>query len=398
MNAALSLFVVALLGAESAPHQGTPPIEYRVKLVEMDGLKWRESLYVRFQPVARQGSYMVWTADRDTAKALVDQASRVLMNPQVLAESGGVAAYTQRTTRKVASQLTRHADGPVDHALAVAYTTNHEDLREGCQFTMSGRKLDQGMLVKMVVEELRVAAVHQVKLTEHVTDHENKDRPVTLNPQLEVPEVVRASLEGEWLIPNEGVLVASLGAHTLADAHGKAVVRERLLVVEAAPVSARTVLSGSNTASRVFTYVAPARAVTIPMPARDSAPVPAVPSRSLPMARNAEGVPVPLPPLPEAPVPPSSIPGTTEPCATPQTAPQRKSAGEVEEAPSIKSKQETRSLDIESQTASYQPEPKPSASEVAPAPASSKPYRFRLPLGPGLEIEINAKVAPAANP
>jgi len=174
MNAVLSLFVVALLGAEPSPNPGTPPIQYRVKLVEMDGLNWRESLYTRLQPVARQGTCAIWTADREVTKALVDRASRVLMSPQVLAEPEAVAAYSQRTTRKVASQLTRHADGPVDHAVAVAYTTNHEDLREGCQFTMAGRKLDQGMLVKMVVEEMRVAAVHQVKLTESVPKQDSQ--------------------------------------------------------------------------------------------------------------------------------------------------------------------------------------------------------------------------------
>jgi hypothetical protein len=399
MNAALSLFVVALVGAEPSPSPGTPPIQYRVKLLEMDGLNWRESLYARLQPIARQGSCAVWTANREVSKAVVDRASRVLMSPQVLAEPDAVAAYSQRTIRKVASQLTRHADGPLDQAVAVAYTTSHEDLREGCQFTMAGRKLDQGMLVKMVVEETRVAAVHQVKLTESVPNQapESQQGRVTINPQLDVPEVVRATLEGEWLIPNDGVLVASLGAHTLDDGHGKAIVRERLIVVEAGPVPPRTTVDLTQAASRVFTFVTPAHTATLPMPAR----APAMPSRSLPIARHADGTPAPLPPLPESQVPPTSIPGTSEPCATPQTAPRPKDGTHEEATPPVKNNDESKSVDPESLTASYQPEPRAAAAPVVPgfdARSAIKPRLLRLPLGPGIELEISAKIMPATKP
>ncbi len=105
---------------------------------------------------------------------------------------------------------------------------------------MSGRKLDQGMLIKMVVEETRITAVHQVKLTEFVPKKDGQDEQTVLSPKMDVPEVVKGTIEGEWLIPNGGVLVASLGANTLDDGHGKAVVRERLMLVEAAPVPMRT--------------------------------------------------------------------------------------------------------------------------------------------------------------
>lgn len=401
MNAALSLFVVALLGADSSPSRGTPPIQYRVKLLEMDGLKWRESIYMRLQPVARQGACTVWTAKQELVKPLLDQASRVLMSPQVMADPDSVAAYSHRTTRKVASQLNRHADGPVDHAVAVAYTTEHEDLREGCQFTMSGRKLDQGMLIKMVVEETRIAAVHQVKLTEFVPKKDGQDERTVLSPKLDVPEVVKGTIEGEWLIPNGGVLVASLGANTLDDGHGKAVVRERLMLVEAAPVPMRTTADVTQALGRGFTFIAPARATSIPMPALPGR-VPATPSRSLPLARTADGTPVPLPPLPEAQVPPTSIPGTSEPCATPQTAPQPKSNQDGVAVPPVKDQEETKSVDLDSHRVGYQPEP--SGSDVSgPAAARGvwstlKPYLLRLPVGPGIDIEFSATVKPSIKP
>ncbi|WP_406700807.1 hypothetical protein V5E97_18630 [Singulisphaera sp. Ch08] len=405
MNAALSLFVIALLGADSSPNRGTPPIQYRVKLLEMDGLKWRESIYARLQPVARQGSCVIWTANQEVIKPLVDRASRVLMSPQLMADPDAVAAYSQRTTRKVASQLTRHADGPLDHAVAVAYTTDHEDLREGCQFTMSGRKLDQGMLVRMVVEEVKVTAVHQVKLAEFVPKKDEQGEQTILNPKLDVPEVVRGTLEGEWLIPNGGVLVASLGAHTLDDGTGKAIVRERLMLIEASPASVRTTVDLTQAVGRSFTYVAPARVSTIPMPDRIPAmagQVPAMPSRSLPMARTADGTPVPLPPLPESQVPPpTSLPGSSEPCATPQTVPPTNSANDESVTPPVKDNGATKSIDLESHKASYHPESSTTDTLEASVRgywAAIKPYLLRLPLGPGFDVEISATVKPSIKP
>src|SRR3954454_21901392 len=121
MSAALSLLAVALLGADPTAGTAHPPIQYHVKLLEMDGLGWRESLYTRLRPVTRQGACNVWTADRDLTRPLTDRASRVVMSPHVMAQSDAVAHFARRSSRRVASQLTRHADGPVDHAVAVAY-------------------------------------------------------------------------------------------------------------------------------------------------------------------------------------------------------------------------------------------------------------------------------------
>ena len=52
------------------------------------------------------------------------------------------------------------------------------------------------------------------------------------------PEVVKAGIEGEWLIPRDGAILVSLGAHTTSDAEGKAVIHERLMLLEAQPVTA----------------------------------------------------------------------------------------------------------------------------------------------------------------
>ena len=50
---------------------------------------------------------------------------------------------------------------------------------------------------------------------------------------VEVPEIGSQEVLGEWLIPKGEVLLVSFGAYTVADSSGKAVVKERLAVVEA---------------------------------------------------------------------------------------------------------------------------------------------------------------------
>ena len=58
-----------------------------------------------------------------------------------------------------------------------------------------------------------------------------------VNLQVQIPEVSHAKVDGEWLIPRDGILLVSLGVDTVADDRGKAVVRERIAVLEVAPAS-----------------------------------------------------------------------------------------------------------------------------------------------------------------
>jgi len=62
------------------------------------------------------------------------------------------------------------------------------------------------------------------------TDSERKET------QVPVPEVIGTRVEGEWLIPNGKYLLVSLGVYTVADGEGKAVVRDRLIMIETEPV------------------------------------------------------------------------------------------------------------------------------------------------------------------
>jgi hypothetical protein len=311
-----------------------------------------------------------------------------------------VATISMENRRKVATRLNRHADGPVDHASAVAYLPEYEEVREGFRVTMSGRKLDQGVLAKLVAEDTRLAAVHKVAVCETVSGkgHPDAAGPCQLKAAVEVPELVQGSVAGEWLIPNDGVLVVSLGTHTTAGPGGKAEVHERVLFVEAwaaAPTDS-TIARASLTPN--FTYKLPPRPpaalapepIPIPMPWRPAAmPSPAMPSRSLPQPLAADGSPVPLPPLPELPHPPSSMPGTSDPCASPQTPLRKDKDKEMKESPK---------QDPQSKPTGYEPPDETCESPCCLAEdvkcvvtSPSRERVLRIPTGNGDTIEITVR-------
>ncbi|HMB04422.1 MAG TPA: hypothetical protein VKP69_11875 [Isosphaeraceae bacterium] len=344
MSPLLGLLALILLGTEGPPNSDAPLISFSTWMVEMDGLGWREALGRDLQPVARQGGATVWTAPHEALEPLLEKATekpagQVVQSPRVTVASQSVSHLAGQTTRKLATIPTRHADGPVDHTAAVASAPESEEVREGFRATMSGRKLDQGVLTKLVVEDSRIAAVHKVTMSETVPakGHPAAAGSCQLNATVEVPELVQGSVAGEWLIPNDGLLVVSLGAHTVADPQGKAAVRERVMVVEARPVALTDPALARASVTPNFTYTLPlppdAVPAAVPMPAALRAmPTPAVPSRSLPQPIAADGTPIPLPPLPESPAPPSSLPSSSDPCASPQ-APHQKNKEEMKDEP-----------------------------------------------------------------
>lgn len=380
MNITLGLFALSMLGAEGPGPQETYPIAYEVRFLKMNGLEWRGTFYSHLQPVATQGGTTVWTSDRETTRKLAETDSRVTKAPRVNAMPRSPVTIVDRASRKVASGVTRLADGPFDHATRVAYTPNYQVLSEGSMITMSGRKLDQGILACVVIDETRVAAVHHVTLTETVGAKGCCEAACDkIAPRLDVPEIAHASVEGEWLIPNGGALVVSLGAHTAADETGKAVVSERLVVIEARLVGDDTSNQANLTHESSLDprpHAKPAAAPGVPMPM----PMPAMPSRSMPQARAADGSPMPLPPLPEAPPAPSSLPGTSEPCASPQM-PHPKAEPATQDAASTQAGLISRSID---------------QVNVARSGSIGQPRRFLLPLllnAGNMDLDIELRMA-----
>ena len=103
---------------------------------------------------------------------------------------------------------------------------------------MIGRKLDQGILVQVVLEDTVVRAVHHVNVNrpeklaamagtctgsdercaQEATACENQSVQKVV---LEVPEIDTQEIVGEWLVPRGEVLLVSFGAHTVGRQGGQ---------------------------------------------------------------------------------------------------------------------------------------------------------------------------------
>ncbi len=313
MNTFMGVLALALLGVDRPAKMPPPVIKYEFQVLDMSGVEWREGVFSALQPVARQGTATIWTTTDAVAATLVKGSDHVIAAPKLCSLSEQPGHFAARDIRGLVTNLTRRADGPINHASRVVYTPETERLPNGFSATISGRKLDQGVLVKVALDDTRITAVHSVYLTEYQEPKDAGTNPdhrwEQLRAKLEVPEMTHNEVTGEWLIPRNGVLLVSLGAHSVAGPDGKAVVRERLVLAKAEP------LGGSVPPMEQIL----AQPVVAPAPIAPPMPPPPLPGRALPQATDAQGQPVDLPPLPpEAPAP-TTRPDSDEPVATPQT-------------------------------------------------------------------------------
>ena len=78
MGGAVGWFVVALAGVAGAPpaERAKAQITYTVRMVEAQGVDWREGVFDRLKPVTHQGAATVWTVPREAARQLVDELSK----------------------------------------------------------------------------------------------------------------------------------------------------------------------------------------------------------------------------------------------------------------------------------------------------------------------------------
>ena len=332
----LALLLISAQAPAVRANGGDDSLSFQLKVITVDGLGWRSTAYPRLKPVARQGTTTVWTADKALAQTL---AAAAMPGESATAKSNLQGESTEGNALLVryVAHMDRVADGPINEATAVAFVPEVATVDEGVKAKIEGRKLDQGVLTRISLEDNHVEAMHTVTMSETVkpvakgVPYANYTRqrpgsspvdinaPTPINFVMQVPEVSKSKVDGEWLIPNDGVLLMSLGVHTFADAQGMAVVRERLVILEVQPKTALTVktiapeyanipeaivdarfeptpIGISQDYERRSRYVGPARAVDVQTA---QVAMPPLPSRSTPKAIDATGKLVDLPPLPE---------------------------------------------------------------------------------------------------
>ena len=353
MAIATGLVALALLGVEPdtaataaavATIESGELISCQMRMTTVEGLGWRTAAYSRLNTVGQKGAGTIWTADRSLKKFMEESGDgkfQTVRAPKITSFKDAVGKVSQRGPFHYIGDVERVADGPINQATQVAFCPKGSTIEVGFTSEHSARRLDQGVLAKVKVSETHVSTVHRVALSEYVyppqEDASNaltevgrkifqtfvKGDAASISAPVMVPEVASSEVEGEWLVPNDSILIVSLGIDTTINPEGKAVTQERLAIYDFARPSdeARTALATTATAKpfqEPLTYeVAPAtplsQAVTpdgkvaavfdaVAMATANPSllNMPPVPSRSMPEAVDADGQVFELPPLPEA--------------------------------------------------------------------------------------------------
>jgi hypothetical protein len=398
---------------------------YEVQVVTTPAADWREAFYRHCKRVGREGRSTVWTIDEKTVDDLLTRqagtrSTHVLMAPKVTAFADGQATVDTRRRRTFIVDVDRVADGPVDHAGAMAFQPSAEQVAEGVTVSVKGRRVADGVRAHVKVDSTWVGHVAKALTTETI---ENKPfGKSSISTPIEMPQVVEAKVDGDYEIPAGRQMLASLGTATTVDDRGKPVVMERLLLIAARPVltEAEEVRIGEKpadaavraaslepySANRAYADVM-ASVKDDPEPTRkwwtsndasleglaaigrfmapQSAPkkMPPLPSRTPLQPVGPDGKVVELPPLPEG---FDAVADAADPSAGPQASPQSRVG-----------RQAWHSVDAKVAPARLEPEPMGRSAIRLDGRelASGRTQVLRIPLGGSLAIELQARVVPA---
>ncbi len=156
MGLALGWTAIALSGLAGAPNteRANGPIQYSIRFVEVEGLGWREAIFTRLTPVTRQVAATVWTAPKGVRKEILQSAVKnsdghVAQTGVTKALNGSPVHFAIRKNQQLVTQVAWNGDDRPE-------TGEPETVRTGPVCTMTGRQLDQGVLVQLVLEDTEV--------------------------------------------------------------------------------------------------------------------------------------------------------------------------------------------------------------------------------------------------
>ncbi len=319
MGMVTGLVALAICGSDPAP-AASPVVDSgheiycEVRMMTVEGLGWRSTAYSRMKPAARQGAATIWTADRSIKAALEAMSKgKSITAPKVTLFDDQLGSIRSDNTQDYIRHLERVSDGPINGASQLSFQPEAATICEGFSAEFAGHRFDQGVMTKVKINESHVGALHTLLLHEeikpapaalpasitpadlarHIVQTMVFPKQSKLATTVQVPEVHTSKVEGEWFVPNDSILLVSMGVNTVADAEGKAKVQERLAILDfARPCDEGRTVQASLTPACQGETVAVASYNTLNMPA--------VPDRSLPEAFDQDGQAFELPPLPEA--------------------------------------------------------------------------------------------------
>ena len=123
------------------------------------------------KPVTSHGAVSVWTAPAGFLKSLpAGTVAEVISAPKLIAAPTMTPAHV--TTRKNQSFVTQAAWIDEAKDLRIKY----DSVRSGMAATVAGRKLDQGILVQLVIEDTDIRSIHTVNVTSPVAARHSASR------------------------------------------------------------------------------------------------------------------------------------------------------------------------------------------------------------------------------
>lgn len=175
MSIALGALAVVLagLGGPNPPGQGGAQVTYGFKIVEVRGLDWRNTRDHGLRPVTSRGGVAVWTAPRDFLRSLPQgTVKEELAGPRLTAFEQATAHITTRQGKPFVTQASWRGDD-----LPPRETTEH--VREGMAATIRGRRMDQGILTYLVIEDTSVYTIHTLSVPAPGMAHPTATAPKT---------------------------------------------------------------------------------------------------------------------------------------------------------------------------------------------------------------------------
>jgi hypothetical protein len=285
MNASLALLMVSVVGIDLPPAPGnhgkiaaktavqaeaigSPLVRFEVRDITAASPEWRGRMMTRLQPLARREGATVWALNGGDFKELLnlwqsDARFSLVRAPVMNAQLGKPARIVHETTHKYVASLKRKADGPPGQATKLAFEPQVDEVHDGIRVhILSSRLKGQALFARVVIEENRLVAMHTSDYQETLKEtriveeshpgkgflHDRLHRNIgigrqAINAQFQIPEVETRRIDGEWLIPSDGVLLVSLGPSTQGGGPVvKRAYQERVIAISARP-AAQTVAS-----------------------------------------------------------------------------------------------------------------------------------------------------------
>lgn len=231
----MTLAALCLALSVQLPVPASNIVGYQVRVVEMRGYEWRARMHPQLKPIENQGGATVWTAPRSELSTIMGASDATIFEPKPASGLELRAAVRNSLRVPYVANLMRRADGPRGQATALAYEPEIAHVDETLNVSVACAAEPEGVRTAIALDETRIASLLTYTISEEVQPTDKTvlgAKPVKLDAQIQVPEVVHGRVAGEWVVPYGNILVVGLGPHHMKTPSGKVYLAERVAVIE----------------------------------------------------------------------------------------------------------------------------------------------------------------------